>query len=198
MSFLFDRLAFLYDGFMKKAGLADEVRLLNYLGDVSGKRIADIGGGTGSLSAMLADLNAEVALIEPSVSMSCIALHKDRRIRSVNASAESIPLSDAVFDVVCLKDCLHHITDRQKAVAEAVRILRPGGKIVVMEFHPGSFKAKLILLFERLCLERTRLIHPETLKKMLYDRGVEGEIFLLNRLEYLYVGCKVGEDSTLL
>lgn len=198
MSLLFDRFAFLYDGFMQKTGLAGEERLLEHIGKVEGKRVADIGGGTGSLAVLLAGLKAEVVIVDPSASMTAIAEKKEQRIKVVRASAEEMPLAGISFDVVCMKDCLHHIVNRKKALNEAVRVLKPGGKMVILEFYPANLKAKLIFCFERLCSEKTWPVDPEVMKEILHGLGMKGKIYSMNRLEYVYVGCKDGENSALL
>lgn len=198
MSLLFDRFAFLYDGFMRKTGLAGEERLLEYVGMVEGKRVADIGGGTGSLAVLLTGLKAEVVIVDPSASMTAIAEKKEKRIKVVRASAEEIPLAGGSFDVVCMKDCLHHIVSREKALHEAVRILKAGGKMVILEFNPASLKAKLIFCFERLCGEKTCPVDPTVMKEILRGLRVKGKTYFMNRLEYVYVGYKDGENSALL
>ncbi|MCX7747786.1 MAG: methyltransferase domain-containing protein [Clostridia bacterium] len=197
MSFLFNKFAFLYDGFMHHTGLANEKRILQYFGNVKGMKIADIGGGTGSLSLLLAGLEAEATIIDSSAAMTAIAKKKDQRIKIINANAENIPVADNLFDRVCMKDCLHHIVNQEKALREAMRVLKPNGKIIIMEFNPKSIKSKLIYFFERILGEKTKLVDPEALDKMLYQNLSQGHVFLLNAFEYVYVGVKYGESSTL-
>jgi len=150
------------------------------------------------LAVLLVGLKAEVVIIDPSASMTAIAAKKEQRIKVVRASAEEIPLAGDSFDVVCMKDCLHHIVNREKALNEAVRVLKPGGKMVILEFNPASLKAQLIFCFERLCREKTRPVDPAVMKEILHGLQVKGEIHFMNRLEYVYVGYKDGENSSLL
>lgn len=190
MSILFNRFAFLYDGFMKVTGLGREERLLRFLGDVREKKVADIGGGTGSLACILTNSGAHVTIIDPSEAMTKIAVKKDGRLKVLNAKAESIPLGTNEFDFVCMKDCLHHMTEQQKALEEAVRILKPGGKILIQEFNPFHPVGKIIFLFERMAFEKTRMIRPDDLVQSMLDKEVRGKIIPLNTYEYLFCGHK--------
>lgn len=198
MSFLFNRFAFVYDSFMKKAGLATENELVKLLGDIHGLKAADIGGGTGTLSVMLAEANVDVSIIDPCKSMTSIARNKMPAIRVIDAYAENIPVEDGAFDLVCMKDSLHHIENQEKALQEAVRVLKSGGRLAILEFNLASMKSKFIYIFERLCGEKTRLVKPESLSNFLNENGVQGKVVFLNALEYVFVGYKNGENGTLL
>src|ERR1700738_2166349 len=47
------------------------------------------------------------------------------------SSAESLPFSDASFDVLILNEVIEHVVDDRRAIAECLRILRPGGRVVI-------------------------------------------------------------------
>jgi SAM-dependent methyltransferase len=53
---------------------------------------------------------------------------------TLRADAQSLPLEDASFDAAMLVSMLHHVDDRRLALAEATRILRPGGRLAVLLF----------------------------------------------------------------
>jgi SAM-dependent methyltransferase len=53
--------------------------------------------------------------------------------RTVNADAASLPYRTACFDSVLIRDLLHHVPDRERAIEEALRVLRPGGRITIIE-----------------------------------------------------------------
>ena len=172
---LFDVLAGWYDGFMSLAGLANERVLAGFISDAAGRDVADIGGGTGSLAALLAAGGAKVTIIDPSAPMTDIARKKHPGIQVINAPAEEMPVASSSFDIVCMKDCLHHIERQEAALAEAVRILRPGGVMVIQDFYPESPLATIIYLLERALGERTTLVSPRRLAAMLEKLSVEGK-----------------------
>lgn len=77
------------------------------------------------------------------VSQEAIACAPDT-IRTIVASAERIPLPDAAFDVVLFIVSLQFITDYRRALAEARRVLRPNGRVILLLLNPASvfFKKK--------------------------------------------------------
>jgi len=193
MSFLFNKLSRFYDVFMNITGLSNEDLLLQYTGDLKGLKVADIGGGTGTLAKILYNRKAEVTVIDPSTSMTEIAIRKCPGLNIINAGAENIPAEDNCYDVVCIRDCLHHISCWQDSVNEAARILRPGGRIVIQEFKPRCLISKIIYIFERSLGEKTVLIEPEQLVEKMRCSGIYGEIINVSSFEYVFSGVKNGE-----
>jgi len=89
-------------------------------------RVADIGAGTGKLTAMLADLGADVTAVEPDPQMLAELRRTMPGVRSVPGSAEEIPLPDASVDAVLAGQAMHWF-DLDRAVPEIARVLTPGG-----------------------------------------------------------------------
>ena len=56
------------------------------------------------------------------------------------ADAQNIPFPDDTFDCVCSMGVLHHVPDTQKALDEIYRVLKPGGRLIVMFYHRNSAK----------------------------------------------------------
>jgi ubiquinone/menaquinone biosynthesis C-methylase UbiE len=110
------------------------------LGDLRAKRILDVGCGTGALAAALADrAGAKVWGVEPSAEMRAVA--RSRLPRSVGVregAAEALPFREGWFDAVVFS-LVVHLVDRERAFAEASRVLRPGGSVVVATFAHEHF-----------------------------------------------------------
>ena len=89
-------------------------------------RVADVGAGTGKLTATLIGLGAEVTAVEPDPQMLAALRQAMPAVRSVPGSAEEIPLPDASLDAVLAAQAMHWF-DMDRALPEIARVLRPGG-----------------------------------------------------------------------
>ncbi|MDH5424211.1 MAG: bifunctional demethylmenaquinone methyltransferase/2-methoxy-6-polyprenyl-1,4-benzoquinol methylase UbiE [Gammaproteobacteria bacterium] len=169
----------------------------------NGQRVLDLAGGTGDLalkmSRMVGD-SGEVVLSDINGSM--LSNGRDRltdegvagNIRYVQANAECLPFPDDYFDCITMAFGLRNVTDKDMALRSMQRILKPGGRLLVLEFSkpvaPGlspvydfySFKllpmmGKVIANDEesyRYLAESIRM-HPDqdTLKSMMQEAGFE-------------------------
>lgn len=118
-------------------------RVLEHLGPVRGRRVLDLGCGTGFLSALLAANGAEVDAVDVSAASLAVARRRAEasgvadRVRFHRAPAESLGFEDARFDAACGVFVLHHL-DLPLAAAELRRVLRPGASAAFVETHAGS------------------------------------------------------------
>jgi SAM-dependent methyltransferase len=106
--------------------------LLEALAGSSGRRLADICGGTGNYSLALRQEGWAPVVIDRSPEMLARAAAKG--LETVQADAQRLPFDDGEFDAGMLISMLHHVEDRRAALAEARRIVRPGGRLVLMGF----------------------------------------------------------------
>ncbi len=106
-----------------------------------GMKVLDIAGGTGDLArafAKRAGPSGEVWLTDINASM--LAVGRDRTIDEglalpvALADAEALPFPDRRFDVVTVAFGLRNMTRKDRALAEMRRVLKPGGKLLVLEF----------------------------------------------------------------
>jgi SAM-dependent methyltransferase len=99
---------------------------LEPVGDRGPLRVADIGAGTGKLTAMLARLGAEVTAVEPDPQMLAELRRAMPDVRSVPGNAEALPLADGSVDAVLAGQAMHWF-DMDLALPEIARVLAPGG-----------------------------------------------------------------------
>jgi demethylmenaquinone methyltransferase/2-methoxy-6-polyprenyl-1,4-benzoquinol methylase len=134
-----------------------------------GDRILDLAGGTGDISALLSrkvGLKGQVILADINEAMLTIGRQRleDKGItRNVGyslANAESLPFGDDSFDGVTMAFGLRNVTDKDQALQEIKRVMRPGGRVSILEFSS---------------------VEPELLKK-LYDGYSFGLLPLLGKL----------------
>jgi SAM-dependent methyltransferase len=100
------------------------------LGDPPTLAVADLGAGTGISSRMLAARGPHVFAIEPNAAMRDAA-QADPRIEWIDATAENTSLPDRSVDIVTAFQAWHWV-DHALAVPEARRIVRPGGRLVIV------------------------------------------------------------------
>lgn len=98
--------------------------------------IVDVGAGTGWLSNRLSerghDLHAVDLTDDPSDGLGA-ARHFLHSFERYQAEMDDLPFADATADVVVFNAALHYSTDYHRTLGEALRVLRPGGRVVVLE-----------------------------------------------------------------
>lgn len=138
-------------------------RLVTQAQIVAGQRVLDLGAGTGTLTVMIKQScpSAEVIGLDGDPAVLAIARDKasatEMVIRFDQGLATALPYGDAAFDRVLTSLVLHHLAtqDKEQALHEAWRVLRPGGELHVLDFGPPqNALAWLISLVVRR-LERT-------------------------------------------
>ena len=108
-----------------------------------GNRVLDIAGGTGDLTLKFSDLvgpEGQVVLADINASMLAVGRNRliDRgyldNIVFSQADAEALPFADNSFQVVSIAFGLRNVTDKDQALREMTRVLKPGGKLLILEF----------------------------------------------------------------
>jgi len=99
-----------------------------------GDRVLDIAAGTGTSSAALARRGADVTALDFSRGMIEVGRERHPDITFVEGDAEALPFDDDVFDAVTISFGLRNVNRPKVALAEMLRVLKPGGRLVVCEF----------------------------------------------------------------
>jgi SAM-dependent methyltransferase len=111
----------------------------------AGKTLLDLGCGSGYWLGRYADEAAEVIGVEPDPRLLPLAAARDPRARVLRGSAEHIPLGDRSVDVAHARFAYFFSPDCDAGLAEVMRVLRPGGTLVVIgnDLRAGEFAGLL-------------------------------------------------------
>ncbi|ADD79806.1 bifunctional demethylmenaquinone methyltransferase/2-methoxy-6-polyprenyl-1,4-benzoquinol methylase UbiE [Candidatus Riesia pediculicola] len=183
--------------------------------------VLDLAGGTGDLTIKFAKIlknSGKIFLVDINKRMIEIGKRKIRNlgliknIYYIQASAENLPFEDFSFDVVVVSFGLRNIQDQEKSLKSIFRVLKTGGKLVILEFSKPSSKTlkKLysiysfflpylgLLFFDNFhsyqYLIRSIQVHPDQnyLKKMIEKSGFKkvNYLNLIGGIVSIHVGYK--------
>jgi len=119
--------------------------------DLAGKSVLEIGSGAGAHSALFQRRGARVAAVDITpervvgTGRKLTLLGADAG-RAFRADAENLPFRDGVFDIVYSNGVLHHSEDTDACIAEVHRVLKPGGRAVIMLYarHSSVFWLNIV------------------------------------------------------
>jgi len=101
--------------------------------------VADLGCGTGAITQTLAPFVERVIAVDESSAMLSAATKRLRGIENVdirNGRLEALPLADGEVDVALLFLVLHYVAEPARVISEAVRVLKPSGRLLVLDMMP--------------------------------------------------------------
>jgi len=168
-----------------------------------GNSVLDIAGGTGDLAARFADIvGPEGRVVLADINESMLQVGRDKlldngrqaNLEFVQADAQYLPFPDDSFDCITIAFGLRNVTDKDTALRSMLRVLKPGGRLLVLEFSKpenqllskayDTYSFRLLPLMGRLVandadsyqyLAESIRMHPDqdTLKTMMEDAGFE-------------------------
>ncbi|WP_341939333.1 bifunctional demethylmenaquinone methyltransferase/2-methoxy-6-polyprenyl-1,4-benzoquinol methylase UbiE [Marinimicrobium sp. C2-29] len=113
-----------------------------------GQKVLDIAGGTGDLShAFARRVGPEGLVVLADINESMLNVGRDRltdrgvagNLQYAQADAQYLPFPDNTFDCITIAFGLRNVTDKDLALASMLRVLKPGGRLLVLEFSkPGN------------------------------------------------------------
>jgi ubiquinone/menaquinone biosynthesis C-methylase UbiE len=142
-------------------------------GDLPGRRVLDVGCGTGALASALAERGARVWGVDASEEMLAVARAAvGTRVGLKLGRAEELPFKDAWFERVVLR-LVVHLVERPRALSELARILVPGGRASIATFTEGHFEWYwLTSVFPEVGeIDRRRFPRPDALEAELLEAG---------------------------
>ena len=109
--------------------------LINWIAPQSNQSLLDIAGGTGDVAKLFIKSGGFSAdIIDINYNMLINGISNDNRIRYIVGNCEKIPIRNNVYDRITIAFGLRNITNRQLALDEIYRVLKPGGRFICLEF----------------------------------------------------------------
>jgi ubiquinone/menaquinone biosynthesis C-methylase UbiE len=138
----------------------DTGKLKQILDIKSDSWVLDVGGGTGRVASRLDGDSKGVFILDISLSMLKQSKEKNGVI-PVHSSVNNLPFSDNSIDRIIVVDALHHFEHPGLACKELIRILKPGGRLVIEEFDKNTWVVKLLALAEKIMLMTSCFFTPD-------------------------------------
>lgn len=164
---LLEWLAPVYDWYCPKMGIGRPFRekTLQYAGVKAGEHILDVGCGTGVLTRLAAEVagkTGSVVGIDPGPKMISIAREnaakEGSRAEFRLAAIEGLPFEDSSFDCILSSFMVHHLPPdiKRKGLAEVYRVLKPGGRLLVVDIGRPTNPLWWILIWPLLFWSNTK------------------------------------------
>lgn len=151
---MFDNISEDYDGLNRVISLGIDIswrkKVVKLVGENNPQQILDIATGTGDLALMMSELNPEkIVGLDISEGMLQVGRQKiakanlSNKIKMIVGDSENIPFPDNTFDAITVSFGVRNFENLDKGLTEILRVLKPGGKFVVLETsNPTKFPFK--------------------------------------------------------
>lgn len=169
----FDRVSRLYDLLMPPASVA-EFRDAFAFADRPVEDVLDLAGGSGRVADALGGAGYDPVVADVSGPM--LRRARDRGVETVQSDAGTLPFPDGAFDAVVVVDAYHHLPEQRAALAEAARVVAPGGVVVIRDFDPSTLVGRGIELGEHLFGMGSRFADADSAAASLTRAGLHSRV----------------------
>ncbi len=171
-----------YDASLQYLNSFEKDSVFKLLGDLRGKKVLDIGCGTGRIIEELKQRGAEVVGLDVSEKILEIAKKKFCDVEFVLGNVNDLPFEDESFDLVLGLFLIVHLKNLEKPFEEIYRVLRPGGRFILSNINQKK-APKLKLKNRDEIVIKSHYHIPKHVVKAL-----EQLLFVIKRDEFVYEG----------
>jgi len=172
----FDKWAPIYDRYLFFPFVFANRRIIEILKQDKFRSILDVGCGTGILLNYLNSRNEDIELNGLDISPEMARLSREKLGESANiivGSSENIPFEKEKFEIVTCSTSFHHYANPQKSVDEMYRVLKPGGKLIILDpFLDGKIRKMICNVLNLLFQEKdVKMFRSFELKELFINAG---------------------------
>ena len=115
-------------------------KFIDWMNPLPRSKLIDVATGTGDIAKLFLDKTGNsgmVTCVEPNFEMLSLGkrkLYNYKSVKWINAQAEKIPVKDNMFDYYSISYGIRNVSDINKSLKEALRVLKPGGRFLCLEF----------------------------------------------------------------
>jgi demethylmenaquinone methyltransferase/2-methoxy-6-polyprenyl-1,4-benzoquinol methylase len=115
-------------------------KFIDWMSPISKSKLIDVAAGTGDIAKLFSKKNnntSEITCVEPNVDMfkeGKANLKNFKNVEWINATAEKLPVKNNTYDFYSISYGIRNVTDINKTLSEAFRVLKPGGRFMCLEF----------------------------------------------------------------
>jgi demethylmenaquinone methyltransferase/2-methoxy-6-polyprenyl-1,4-benzoquinol methylase len=150
-------------------------KLIQLLGLPVPEMVLDAGGGTGRIAQALVGLTDRVVIADASHGMLQEA-QKKQGLLACQMETEALAFPDNMFGRMIMIDALHHVANQKKTAAELLRVLQPGGRLVIEEPDIRTMGVRLMALLEKLALMRSHFLSPRKIAQLFPSKDACAQV----------------------
>jgi ubiquinone/menaquinone biosynthesis C-methylase UbiE len=178
----YDLYAGLYDKTLEFLDSFERNELKRMIYSAKGKKVLDVGCGTGRLFPEFQKMNFDITGIDVSQKMIDIAKNRCHKAKLLVGDVENLPFKDDSFDVVVASFVVVHLKYLEKAFSEIYRVLKNGGVFIITNINQKKAPKLKMSTTQEIVIKSFYHMPKEVIKSL------ENEFFKINEEKFLYDG----------
>jgi len=169
--------------------------MTQHIGITNHDILLDVGGNTGKITEVYAREDCkEIVVLEPKHAVVEYGRKYRPHIKFVEGGAENMPSPGEYFDNVVASASFHHFPNQDRGLEEMKRVLKPNGKMTIMEIDPNTRKGKWLKICEGMLHTGARFYEPLQLRKKVEEHGLKVLSVNSTTLGYYLTATKVIQE----
>jgi ubiquinone/menaquinone biosynthesis C-methylase UbiE len=164
--------------------------MIQHIDITSNDVLLDVGGNTGKITEIYAKDCKGIVVLEPKHAVVEYGRKYRPHIKFVEGGVENIPLPSEYFDKVVASASLHHFPNQDRGLEEMKRVLKPNGKMIILEIDPNTGRGKRLKICENILHTGAKFYEPLQLTKKVEDHDLKVLSVKPTNLGYFLIAVK--------